>query len=97
MVKINRVDATTISEEEAIKRFGKPMNDFMKAVAKARRKYGIEAYALWMYHRGAMRVCSTGDDETGRGIGKKIALMMSEQNEAILEDVARRIEGVPDQ
>ena len=97
MTNVNRIDATSITEEEAIKRFGKPMNDFMKAVAKARKKYGIEAYALWMYHRGAMRVCSTGEDGAGREIAYNIAQMMAEQNQALMEDVARKLKGVPDQ
>lgn len=97
MTKVRRVDATNIDEQEAIRRFGKPMNDFMKAVAKARKKYGIEAYALWMYHHGAMRQCSMGKDEVGRSIAYQVALMMGEQSQAIMEDVARKMEGKPDQ
>lgn len=96
MIEVKRVDGNSITEQEAQRRFGKPMADFMKAVAKASKKYKIDAYALWMYHHSAMRVCSSGVDDTGRSIGKKIALMMADHNEALMEDMAREIEGEPD-
>lgn len=93
MADVERVNAHEIGEKEAERRFGLAMSRFMKDVAKARKKHGIEAIALWMYHQGAMRQCSSGEDEVGRSIAYNVALMMGEQSQTILEDVARRMRG----
>jgi hypothetical protein len=90
---VKMVDALTISEDEAKRRFGVKMNAFMKDVAKAQKKHKIEAFALWMYHNGVMRQCSMGTDEIGRWIASQVALMMADQTQAILEDAVRKVRG----
>lgn len=86
-------DGRTLSEEEAARIIGPVLSDFLKAVSKVAKETGIEAFALWTYHHGTMRVTSAGTDGKGREIGRMIALMMQEQNIAILESMERNAKG----
>ncbi len=86
--KVHRTDVNAIGEEEAVKIFGRATTLFMKDVAKAAKKHGIEAHALWMYKYGTMRCCSTGIDETGRAIGLNVAQRMIDMSEDVLKTIA---------
>ena len=92
MVKPSVIDSKQISEEQAIKMFGKDINRFMKAVRLAAKRHGIEAYALWMYKYGTMRVCSTGIDETGRTIGLNVANRMADVSRDVMDTMAKTLE-----
>lgn len=84
---VTRVDGNKMTEQDAEKIFGKQVNRFYKAVAKAAKQNNIDAYALWTYHNSAMRVVSFGHDETGRMIALNVAGRIADITFEVLKEV----------
>ncbi len=83
------VDVNSIGEEEAARLFGQATSNFMRDVAKARKRHGVDAFAIWMFHDGKMRCCSTGGDEQTRTIALNVANHIVDMSETVMEAVAQ--------
>lgn len=82
--KVEVYDAHEIGEAKAKEMFGPDLAGFMKAVAKAGKRYNIGGCVMWVMHRNVMRCASFGHNERARGMARELAQWLSHQAALLL-------------
>lgn len=85
MTEVRKVDAKEATGAEVRALVGPDVAGFMKAVAKAGKKYGIHGCVFWVMHRNIMRVASFGYAPNGREQARTLATWLQDQAALLLQ------------
>ncbi len=85
MTDIEKHNAKDMGEVEVRQLVGPDVAGFMKAVAKAGKKYGIHGCVFWVMHRNIMRVASFGYAPNGREQARTLATWLQDQAALLLQ------------